>query len=126
MEKDFFTLGIRVDFNDILKNNGISEPTEIQVEAIPKLLKGEDIIAQSQTGTGKTLAFVLPMLQKINTATSYIQGLIITPTRELAIQITKEIEKYAPVADVNILSLYGGQDVERQIKRLKGITAAKR
>ncbi|MDF2675060.1 MAG: box helicase [Clostridiales bacterium] len=120
MANDFLTLGIRVDFNDILKNNGISDPTEIQVEAIPKLLKGEDLIAQSQTGTGKTLAFVLPMLQKINVASTYIQGLIITPTRELAIQITKEIEKYAPTANVNILSLYGGQDVERQIKRLKG------
>lgn len=120
MVNDFLTLGIRVDFNDILKNNGISEPTEIQVEAIPKLLAGEDIIAQSQTGTGKTLAFVLPMLQKINAAFPYIQGLIITPTRELAIQIAKEIEKFAPKADVNVLSLYGGQDVERQIKRLKG------
>jgi ATP-dependent RNA helicase DeaD len=120
MVNDFLTLGIRVDFNDILKNSGISEPTEIQVEAIPKLLAGEDIIAQSQTGTGKTLAFILPMLQKINVAYPFIQGLIISPTRELAIQIAKEIEKFAPKADVNVLALYGGQDVERQIKRLKG------
>lgn len=120
MENDFLALGIRVDLNDILKNNGISEPTRIQIEAIPKLLAGEDIIAQSQTGTGKTLAFVLPILQKINTAFPYIQGLIITPTRELAIQITKVVEKLAPVVNINVLALYGGQDVERQIKRLKG------
>lgn len=120
MVKDFLTLGVRVDFIDMLKNNGISEPTDIQVEAIPKLLEGEDIIAQSQTGTGKTLAFILPMLQRINIASPYIQGLIITPTRELSIQITKEVEKYAPYIGVNVLALYGGQDVERQIKRLKG------
>lgn len=120
MDKDFLALGIRADLIDILKINGISEPTEIQIEAIPKILAGEDIIAQSQTGTGKTLAFLLPVLQRINTASPYVQGLIITPTRELAIQITREVEKYAPSAGVNILALYGGQDVERQIKRLKG------
>lgn len=120
MEMDFFTLGIKPDLVDILKNNGISEPTEVQTEAIPRLLQGEDIIAQSQTGTGKTLAFVLPMLQKIDISSPYIQGLIITPTRELAIQITRTVEKYAPGLSVNVLALYGGQDVERQLKRLKG------
>lgn len=120
MINDFLTLGIGVELINILKTNGISEPTEIQVEAIPKILQGEDIIAQSQTGTGKTLAFVLPILQRINTSSPYIQGLIITPTRELAIQITREVEKYAPSMDVNVLAIYGGQDVERQIKRLKG------
>lgn len=120
MVKDFLTLDIRVDLINILKNNGISEPTDIQIEAIPKILNGEDVISQSQTGTGKTLAFLLPILQRINITSPYIQGLIITPTRELAVQITREAEKYAPVADVNVLSLYGGKDVERQIKRLKG------
>ncbi len=120
MEKDFLTLGIKSDLIDILKNNGISEPTEVQAEAIPRLLQGEDLIAQSQTGTGKTLAFVLPMLQRIDISHSHIQGLIITPTRELAIQITRAVEKYAPGLGVNVLALYGGQDVERQLKRLKG------
>lgn len=120
MEMDFLTLGIKEDLVDILRNNGISEPTEIQANAIPILLQGEDVIAQSQTGTGKTLAFVLPMLQKIDISSPYIQGLIITPTRELAIQITRAVEKYAPGLGVNVLALYGGQNVERQLKRLKG------
>lgn len=120
MAKDFLTLGVRVELIDILTKNGIFEPTDIQVKAIPKILGGEDIIAQSQTGTGKTLAFILPILQRINLELPHIQGLIITPTRELAIQIAKEVEKYAFSEGVNVLSLYGGQDVERQKKRLKG------
>lgn len=120
MENNFLTLGVGGHLVNILKKNGISDPTDVQTQVIPKAFAGEDIIAQSQTGTGKTLAFLLPILQKINIEAPYLQGLIITPTRELAIQITKEVEKYAPACNVNSLALYGGQDVERQIKRLKG------
>lgn len=119
MPKDFLQLGIRRAAADALQKNGIVEPTKIQQETIPLLLKGKDVVAQGQTGTGKTLAFVLPMLQRLDTQKSYIQGLIITPTRELAIQITAEINKYADLYEAKVLACYGGQDVERQIQRLR-------
>ncbi|OEF97540.1 DEAD/DEAH box helicase [Desulfuribacillus alkaliarsenatis] len=119
MPKDFFQLGIRRNITDALNNNGITEATKIQQETIPLLLKGRDVVAQGQTGTGKTFAFILPMLQRINTKATSIQGLIITPTRELAIQITAELNKYADLVDAKILACYGGQDVDRQIQRLR-------
>ncbi|MBU5438122.1 DEAD/DEAH box helicase [Tissierella sp. MSJ-40] len=118
MAINFLTLGISSELEGILKKNGIVEPTPIQEQAIPQLLKGKDIIAQAHTGTGKTLAFMLPMMERIDTKQSFIQGLIITPTRELAIQITNEAKKLASVKGVNILAAYGGQDVDKQIKKL--------
>lgn len=94
----------------------------MQEQAIPVLLKGRDVIAQAQTGTGKTLAFLLPLLQRIDASRPTVQALILTPTRELAIQITAEARKLAPAVGVNILATYGGQDVESQVKKLAGVT----
>lgn len=116
---NFITLGIREEINNILAQSGITEATGIQIQAIPVLLAGKDVVGQSQTGTGKTLAFVLPILEKIERNKPIVQALIITPTRELALQITKEITKLADKLGVQVLSVYGGQDVERQIKKLK-------
>lgn len=120
MSIDFLALGIRRKINNDLRENGIIEPTPIQVQAIPVLMAGKDVIAQSQTGTGKTLAFLLPILEKIDASKPYVQALIITPTRELALQITKEATKLADKLGINVLSVYGGQDVARQIKKLQG------
>jgi ATP-dependent RNA helicase DeaD len=122
----FSALGISDRLSKALKHQGISSPTQIQEKAIPAVLKGEDIIAKAQTGTGKTLAFVLPILEKINTEDKAVQALIITPTRELAIQITAEIKKIAErLNEAGVLAIYGGQDVERQIKKLgRGIHIA--
>lgn len=118
---DFLTLGIRSEINNTLKTNGLIEPTPIQKKAIPILLTGKDIIAQAQTGTGKTLAFILSILEMIDPKKTYVQALIITPTRELALQITTEVKKLIKnLEDVNVLAVYGGQDVEQQIKKLKG------
>ncbi|MEX2105118.1 MAG: DEAD/DEAH box helicase [Bacilli bacterium] len=118
---DFISLGIRNEINNTLKANGLTEPTPIQEKTIPVVLTGKDVIAQAQTGTGKTLAFVLPILEMIDPKKSYVQALIITPTRELALQITTEVIKViSNLEDVNVLAVYGGQDVERQIKKLKG------
>lgn len=122
MPTDFLTLGIRREINDMLRANGLTEPTPIQEQAIPILLSGKDVIAQAQTGTGKTLAFVLPILESVDPKKPYVQALIITPTRELALQITTEVKKLAAKLGANVLAAYGGQDVERQIKRLKGNT----
>ncbi|WP_370875175.1 DEAD/DEAH box helicase [Metabacillus malikii] len=118
---DFLQLGISKDINNSLKSYGITKPTKIQELTIPPILQGKEIIAQAQTGTGKTLAFLLPILEKIDVASSEIQALILTPTRELAQQIAKEAKKLIENLDgVNILSIYGGQDVAHQLKKLKG------
>lgn len=118
---DFLQLGIRKEINHTLKSLGIVAPTTIQERTIPSVLEGKDVIAKAQTGTGKTLSFVLPILEKIDVQKSDVQALILTPTRELAQQISKEIKKMMEnVDDVNVLAVYGGKDVENQLKKLKG------
>lgn len=121
--KDFLELGISETFNDTLRENGIAEATPIQEKAIPVVLSGKDIIGQAKTGTGKTLAFILPILEKIDPNSSDVQALIVAPTRELALQITSEIEKMlVHKEDINVLAVYGGQDVAQQMRKLKGNT----
>src|SRR5665647_1445521 len=120
MAKDFISLNIREELVKALQETGVIEPTPIQEKAIPILLEGQDIIAQAQTGTGKTLAFVLPILEAIDLNKSAVQALIITPTRELAIQIAAEVKKLAPAVGANVLAAYGGQDVDKQVHKLKG------
>ncbi|WP_353653483.1 DEAD/DEAH box helicase [Peribacillus frigoritolerans] len=122
----FSALGISDRLTKALKHQGISSPTQIQEKAIPAVLEGADIIAKAQTGTGKTLAFVLPILEKLDTEQKAVQALIVTPTRELAIQITAEIKKITDrLNETGVLAIYGGQDVERQIKKLgRGIHIA--
>jgi ATP-dependent RNA helicase DeaD len=118
---DFLQLGIRKEINHTLKSLGLVTPTPIQERTIPSVLEGKDVIAQAQTGTGKTLAFVLPILEKIDVSKSDVQALILTPTRELAQQISKEIKKMIEnIEGVNVLAVYGGQDVTHQLKKLKG------
>ncbi|SMF15103.1 ATP-dependent RNA helicase DeaD [Paenibacillus barengoltzii] len=103
-----------------LQGQGIVNPTPVQAAAIPVLQSGEDAIVQAQTGTGKTLAFLLPILEKIRPERPEAQALIITPTRELAIQITAEARKLAEAIEgLSVLAAYGGQDVERQLRKLK-------
>lgn len=116
----FATLGISEGFVRKLKEGGVSVPTPVQEKAIPILLEGEDLIAQAQTGTGKTLAFALPILQTFDPSKESVQALIVTPTRELALQITTELRKLASLAEAQILAVYGGQDVEAQSHKLKG------
>ncbi len=121
MLTEFLKLGIRKEVNDTLKSLGLMKPTPIQEQTIPKVIEGRDVIAQAQTGTGKTLAFVLPILEKIDVSQSEVQALILTPTRELAQQISKEIKKMIEnLEGVNVLAVYGGQDVEHQLKKLRG------
>ncbi|MBP2654056.1 MAG: cshE [Firmicutes bacterium] len=120
MTTDFITLGIRSKLIETLKNIRIIVPTPIQTEAIPILMSGKDLIAQSQTGTGKTLAFLLPIIEQLKAQEPYAQALIITPTRELALQITAVAEQLADNIGLNVLSIYGGQAVDRQIRKLKG------
>jgi ATP-dependent RNA helicase DeaD len=117
---NFLSLGISDSLVKTLKSQGIAVPTPIQEQAIPLLMGGRDIIAQSQTGTGKTLAFVLPILEKVESSENHIQALVVTPTRELALQITNEVKKLIEDrSDIRVLAIYGGQDVESQLKKLK-------
>nr|WP_283153848.1 DEAD/DEAH box helicase [Pseudalkalibacillus hwajinpoensis] len=116
---EFKEMGLDERLVKQLEVQGISTPTDIQKETIPIMLQGKDVIAQAQTGTGKTFAFLLPILEKIDTEAPEVQALIVTPTRELAIQISSELMKLVEHRnDINVLAVYGGQDVERQIKRL--------
>ncbi|WP_436669396.1 DEAD/DEAH box helicase [Paenibacillus kandeliae] len=107
---------------ELLAANGIAQPTEVQQASIPLLLQGEDAIVQAKTGTGKTLAFLLPIFEKLNlSVTGAPQALIVAPTRELALQIATEARKLADAYEgVRILAAYGGQDVERQLRKLEG------
>lgn len=116
---NFKDLGINENIEAILKNNGIKTPTPIQEEAIPAILNGKDVIGEAKTGTGKTLAFLLPAIQKISAKDNSTQLLIVSPTRELAIQITDEAEKITKDSDINVLSAYGGKDIGSQLKKLK-------
>ncbi|OLS01482.1 DEAD/DEAH box helicase [Tissierella creatinophila] len=119
MSNNFKELGIKEKLVDLLSNNGIKTPTPIQEKAIPKILDGKDIIGEAQTGTGKTLAFLLPIIEGINVEKNQIQALIMAPTRELAIQITQEAKKLSEPFGINILAIYGGQDVFKQLKKLE-------
>lgn len=117
---DFKALGVSDKYIEILKKNGIKEPTSIQKMAIPEILAGRNVIGQSQTGTGKTLAFVLPIIEKLDINKTHIQAVIITPTRELALQIHGVFTMLTSNTDINVLAAYGGHDVDDQIKKLKG------
>ena len=100
---------------------GFEEATPIQSQAIPVVLSGVDVIGQAQTGTGKTAAVGIPILQKVDPSLRKTQVLILSPTRELAIQVADEIRKLAKyMHGVKVLPVYGGQDISRQIKALKG------
>jgi ATP-dependent RNA helicase DeaD len=117
---DFISLGLSERLVNNLKEHHILTPTPIQQKAIPVVLNGNDVIAQAQTGTGKTFAFILPILDNLDLQSGDIQALIVTPTRELALQITAEIEKMIKnMEDIHVLAVYGGQDVDKQLKKLR-------
>ncbi|CZR05185.1 MULTISPECIES: DEAD/DEAH box helicase [Trichococcus] len=115
----FSELGLDAVLLQSIETMGFEEATPIQTETIPLALKGLDVIGQAQTGTGKTAAFGLPMLQKINTENKAIQGIVIAPTRELAIQTQEELYRLGKDKHVSVQVVYGGADISRQIRALK-------
>ena len=115
----FKDLGIKSEFVNLLKKNGIKVPTPIQELTIESIIEKKDIIAEAPTGTGKTLAFLLPMINLMQSNDNGIQGLIISPTRELAIQISEEAEKIN-CNNLNIITIYGGKEYKNQLKKSKG------
>ncbi len=99
-------------------NMGFEEATPIQEKTIPLLMEGRDVIGQAQTGTGKTAAFGIPLIEKIEAGSRTIEGLVITPTRELAVQVAEEINRIGQFKGIRALPIYGGQDITRQIRSL--------
>ncbi len=117
---EFKKLGLSDETLVSLKKKGFEKPTEIQLKAIPLLLKGEkDVVGQSQTGTGKTASFALPIIEKLRGGSKKPKALILTPTRELALQVTKEIGSLQPKNKLKLLAVYGGSSMNEQIKHLK-------
>lgn len=111
--------GIHPDILKAVLEMGFEVMTPIQEQAIPVLLEGRDVIGQAQTGTGKTAAFAIPMIQSIDPQLKKPQGIILCPTRELAMQATDEIRKLTRyMQGIKVLSVYGGQDIGRQIRAL--------
>lgn len=102
-----------------LSEMGFEEPSPIQREAIPFALEGADLIGQAQTGTGKTAAFGIPICEKVNPKFQAVQAIILTPTRELAVQVSEEISKIGKFRHIKPLPIYGGQSIERQIRALR-------
>ncbi len=102
-----------------LTDMGFEEPSPIQSQTIPIVLEGKDVIGQAQTGTGKTAAFGIPVIQRIQTEQKGVQALIMTPTRELAIQVSEELSKIGRLKRIKTLPVYGGQPIDRQIRSLR-------
>lgn len=118
--KQFDELKIDERILRAVKELGFDQMTPIQEQAIPLFMTGQDIIGQAQTGTGKTAAFGIPILQKIDPANRNLQAVILCPTRELAIQAADELRKFAKyMQGIKVLPIYGGQEIVKQIKNLK-------
>lgn len=117
----FEELDLKPQILRAIKEMGFEEATPIQSQAIPVVISGQDVIGQAQTGTGKTASFGIPLLQKVDPSIKKTQAIVLSPTRELAIQSTEELHKLSKyMHGVKILPVYGGQDIGRQIKGLKG------
>lgn len=121
----FEELELSKNIKKALEDYGYTDATEIQTKAIPHILEGRDVIGQSQTGTGKTASYGLPMIEKIDPNSRNTQAIILCPTRELAVQVSEELRKFLKYQEnIKCLAIYGGQSIERQIMALKKIGRA--
>ena len=119
-DSGFSGLGLAPELLQALSKKGYTDPTPIQASAIPVLLAGHDLVGQAQTGTGKTAAFALPLLQSIDPRSRDVQALILAPTRELALQVSEALESYATgIGKLRVLTVYGGAPIFRQLKALE-------
>ena len=115
----FKELDLSEELLTAIQRAGFEEATPVQAATIPLALEGKDVIGQAQTGTGKTAAFGLPMLEKIDPKNHQLQGLVIAPTRELAIQTQEELYRLGKDKKIRVQVVYGGADIGRQIRQLK-------
>ena len=119
MSTEFSMLNLHPQLVQAVSERGYTEATPIQEAVIPLMLSGQDVIGQAQTGTGKTAAFALPILHKLDRDINGIQAIVLCPTRELAIQVARAVHEYGKFSDVRVLPVYGGTPYGRQIHRLK-------
>jgi ATP-dependent RNA helicase DeaD len=119
MTTSFQSLGLSEARIERLQTLGFEKPTDVQAQAIPMLLQGRDVVGQSQTGTGKTAAFSLPILEQIDAEVPAVQALILTPTRELAQQIAQAVIEFCDDRSMRVLTVCGGQSMERQTRSLQ-------
>ncbi len=115
----FAELGLSENLLEALTQLGYEQPTPIQEQAIPELLAGRDVIGQAQTGTGKTAAFGLPLLEYVDPEDSDVQALVLTPTRELCIQVTQALRAYGKTRGVDVTAVFGGAPIRTQVSQLK-------
>src|SRR5215212_9385190 len=118
----FASLGLIEELAAAVAALGYEEPTPVQRETIPLLIAGKDLLGQAATGTGKTAAFALPMLQRLSreaAAKTHTGGLVLVPTRELSMQVAEAIHKYAKGLGVTVLPVYGGAPISQQIRTLE-------
>ncbi len=115
----FSELGLSDEVIRAVLNMGFEETTPIQEQTIPSALRGEDLIGQAQTGTGKTAAYGIPLIERSVPGGQAVQCLVLTPTRELAVQVAEELNKIGQYKKISALPIYGGQDINRQIRALK-------
>jgi ATP-dependent RNA helicase DeaD len=118
-KKTFRELGLSENVLKALDDMGFEEPSPIQEQTIPMLLAGHDVIGQAQTGTGKTAAFGVPIVERWDPKVRAVQALVLTPTRELAIQVAEEVSKVGKHARLKTIAIYGGQSIDRQIRSLR-------
>ncbi|MDB4868341.1 MAG: box helicase [Cohnella sp.] len=118
-EHTFEQLGINPQLGETLSRSGISAPSHVQIEAIPPILEGRDSVIVSPTGTGKTLAYLLPILQRLDPARRETQAVVLAPTQELAMQIVREAETYGTPLGIKTVALIGGAALSRQLDRMK-------
>lgn len=119
-QSGFTSLGLPDVMLETISRLGYETPSPIQARTIPLILEGSDVVGMAQTGTGKTAAFALPILAKIDTSSPHIQALVLCPTRELALQVSEAFQTYsASLGKFHVLPVYGGQDMRAQLKALK-------
>ena len=118
--QNFKELGISDKTVETLVSMGFDEATPIQKESIPLALEGKDVLGQAQTGTGKTGAFGIPLIEKV-AGQDGVQSLILAPTRELAMQVAESLRAFANGQNVQIVTVFGGMPIDRQIKSLKKV-----
>src|SRR2546430_16259370 len=114
----FADLGLSEPLLAALRDVGYESPSPIQVQGIPPLLEGSDVIGQAQTGSGKTAAFGLPMLQYVDPDDHEVQGLVLTPTRELCIQVTQALRAYGGRKGIDVVAVFGGAPIRSQQAQL--------
>src|SRR6185436_20008027 len=116
---NFGSLALSNQLARALQEMGFEEPTPVQAQAVPFLLSGRDVVAQALTGTGKTAAFGIPLVETIDPSRHVVQGVVLAPTRELAVQVAEHLALLGRYHNLRCVAIYGGQPIERQLRALR-------